>query len=317
MGILETITQGKHFSIEVVPPSRGGGLEELFSVIDGIMPFGPAFTSVTDHPGGIAYEDTDNGPIPVSLRVKPGTLGTCLAIRDRFGVETVPHIVATGTDKFTVEDLLIDLHYAGFRDIFAIRGDERYSSIHPRKSHMHEEGYSSAADLVAHIAALNRGEYSPPAKHGQPTSFRVGVAGYPGKHYAAPNPEADMRQLVNKINAGASFVITQMIFEASQYFDFIKRLQNQYNINIPVIPGIKPIVRLAQAKMIPRCFFIDIPNKLLCDLENARTSEEERKIGLSWTINLVKTLLDGGVPAVHFFTMGKGTATHDVLREIF
>ncbi|MCX7023205.1 MAG: methylenetetrahydrofolate reductase [Spirochaetes bacterium] len=316
MGVLESIAQGKRFSIEVVPPSRGAGLDDLFRVLEGIMPFGPAFASVTDHPGGAAYGDGAAGPVLMPLRAKPGTLGTCLAIRGEFDVETVPHVVAAGTDRFTVEDVLIDLHYAGFRDLFAIRGDERFSALRTARALHSGEGYGCAAELVAHISALNRGEYSPPAAHGHPTAFRVGVAGYPGKHYAAPNPEADLRRLKEKVDAGASYVITQMVFEARQYFDFTRRLR-ALGADVPVIPGLKPLTRAAQASSIPSNFFVDVPEALLRALEDARSPGQERAVGLIWTANLAAELLEGGAPSLHFFTMGKGGVTRDALAAIF
>ncbi len=339
MGVLESLAAGGGFSIEVAPPSRGAGLGELFEALESIMPHGPSFASVTDHPGGAAYADVAGAPLRVPLRGKPGTLGVALAIERNFGVETVPHLVCRGADRFAVEDLLIDLDYAGFRDLFVVRGDERFSPPaaagpggagpggagpgagsgaggHGGHGGGRAEAYGSARDLVSHVASLNRGEYLPPARDGRPTAFRVGVAGYPGKHYAAPNREADLRRLKEKIEAGASYVITQMVFEAGSYFSFVERLRAA-GIEAPVVPGLKPLVRAAQAESIPRSFFVDLPEALLASLEEARGPEAERAAGIAWTARLAEELLAGGAPGLHFFTMGKGGATRAVLDAVY
>lgn len=303
------------FSIEVVPPARGAGLEELFGALEAIMPHRPSFVSVTDHPGGSAWADGAGGPRRVALRGKPGTLGTAVALERAFGVATVPHLVAAEADRFATEDLLIDLHYAGFRDLFVVRGDARFS---PGGGSVQApaEGYASARDLVAHIAALNRGEYLPPAGSGRPTAFRVGVAGYPNKHFASPNLAADLRSLKAKVEAGASFVVTQMVFDAREYADFVARLRAE-GVDVPVIPGIKPLTRAAQAASVPAAFHVDVPEPLLRALEDAPTPEAARLAGVAWTARLAEELLALGAPSLHFFTMGKGAATRAVLDAVY
>lgn len=314
------------FSIEVVPPGRGAGLEDLLAAVEAILPYGPSKVSVTDHPAG----PPDGAPLPgggfarSGPRSKPGTLGTALALQTAFRVRAVPHLVARGADRYAMEDLLIDLHYAGFRELFVVRGDDRfyrdadgaYPPARDRNSSARDRTYSCAADLVAHAAALNRGEYLPPSEPGKPTAFRVGVAGYPEKHFASPNKDADLRRLREKVEAGASYIVTQMVFDTRPYLEFVTALRGT-GIDVPVIPGIKPLTRASQAAAVPRNFFVDVPDGLLRALEEARTPEEERRTGIRAAARLAEDLLSGGAPALHFFTMGRGGAARDVLDAVF
>lgn len=289
------------------------------AAVETISPHNPSFVSVTDHPGGRAWADSAEGPKRVALRTKPGTLGTAVALRDAFDIATVPHIVGGMAERLDVEDLLIDLHYANFRDIFVVMGDDRYApdsvggqAVRKATSH---DGYEHASDIVRHVALLNAGKYMPPAE-GKPTDFTVGVAAYPQKHFAAPNPETDFQHLVEKIQAGAKFVITQMVFEAKPYIELVRRLRN-LGFDLPVLPGVKPIFKASSLDMIPRTFFIDLPQGLVTALREARSPEEERLAGIEWTTRLCGELLDAGAPGLHFFTMGRGAGTGWILDALF
>jgi methylenetetrahydrofolate reductase (NADPH) len=289
------------------------------AAMEAILPHDPSFVSVTDHPGGKAWADSADGPRRVALRTKPGTLGTAVALRDAFGITTVPHIVGGMADRLDVEDLLIDLHYANFHDIFVVMGDDRFApaSMGGKAGGRGAgtDGYEHASDIVEHIAMLNRGQYTPPAE-GKPTDFTVGVAAYPQKHFAAPNPETDFRHLVEKIRAGAKFVITQMVFEAEPYVDLVRRLRD-LGLDIPVLPGIKPLFKASSLDMIPRTFFVDLPQALVKALREARSPEEEKAAGIAWTTKLCGDLLDAGAPGLHFFTMGRGAGTRWILDALF
>ncbi len=343
--VLDALAKGNCLSIEMVPPSRGGDLDALMRAMETIAPHNPSFVSVTDHPRGSAWADSATGPCRVALRTKPGTLGTAVALRDAFDITTVPHIIGRMQRRLDVEDLLIDLHYAGFHDIFAVMGDERYTpealrvpdatkpteglgpadifvsarGPGPANSHaessLSSEGYCHAVDLVAHIMQLNRGEYTPPSE-GRPTHFVVGVAAYPQKHFAAPNLETDIQHLIEKIQAGASFVITQMIFEARPYFELVAKLRKA-GIAVPVLPGIKPLLKASSLETIPRNFFVDIPSVLIAAMSEAKSPAEERAVGIEWMIKLCQELLEGGAPGLHFFTMGKGAGTRAILDALF
>jgi methylenetetrahydrofolate reductase (NADPH) len=348
MAVLESISAGAGASIEVVPPGRGGDLREILGAVELIASHRLAFVSVTDHPAGRAWvegpRDAASGAAkgavpglpprvePVAIRTKPGTLGTAVALREAFGIVTVPHIVAMGADRLSTEDLLIDLHYAGFRDVFAVRGDERFAPwAGPAASARAEggaepagvppsgvapDGYGHASDLVSHIADLNRGAYTPPAEGGAPTAFTVGVAGYPEKHYEAPNLAADLARLKAKVDAGAAYIVTQMVFDAGAYARFVAALRG-LGVTVPVIPGVKPVLRASSIATIPRSFHVDLPEALVSSLEEARSPAGERAAGLAWSVRLCGELLDAGAPLIHFFTMGKGTATREVLDALY
>jgi methylenetetrahydrofolate reductase (NADPH) len=314
---MQSLAEGGRISIEVIPPARGGDIEEIKNAVGLIMPHDPAFVSVTDHPAGSAWADSREGPSRVALRTKPGTLGTAVAIREEFRVPTVPHLVSSGADRLAMEDLLIDLNYAGFRDIFVVRGDERYSppGLRTDACESRPASYAHAGDLVAHVASLNAGRYTPPSE-GRPTSFSVGVAGYPQKHFEAPNLKADLLRLKEKIDAGASFVVTQMVFEARHYAELVRGLA-ELGIDAPVVPGIKPVLRAKSLGSIPRTFFVDLPQGLVDALTEARTPAEERAAGIEWAVRLARDLTDAGAPCLHFFTMGSGAATKAVLDSLF
>lgn len=310
-------------SIEVVPPARGGDIEKIMEAVGLLMPYSPAFVSVTDHPSGRAWAEGAEGPSRVALRTKPGTLGTAVAIRDEFSVQTVPHLVASGADPLAMEDLLIDLHYARFRDLFVVRGDERYAppGLRPASgarpgaaATAGPAGYEHAVDLVRHVMSLNAGKYTPPSE-GRPTAFSVGVAGYAQKHFEAPNLEADILRLKEKVEAGASFVITQMLFEARHYAALVAALED-LGVDVPVIPGIKPVLRASSLASIPKNFYIDLPQGLVSSLSEARSPDEERAAGVKWAADLARDLVDAGAPCLHFFTMGSGAATKAVLDAI-
>jgi methylenetetrahydrofolate reductase (NADPH) len=321
--VLESLAEGGRISIEVVPPARGGDLDEIKAAVGLLMPHRPAFVSVTDHPAGRAWAESSGGPSRVALRTKPGTLGTAVAIREEFRVQTVPHLVAEGADRLAMEDLLIDLHYAGFRDLFVVRGDERYAppalrakqaAGTPRREG-EAEGYAHAVDLVSHVMSLNAGRYTPPSE-GKPTAFRVGVAGYPQKHFESPNLESDVLRLKEKLEAGASFVVTQMVFEARHYAALVRALADQ-GLRAPVVPGIKPVLRASSLASIPRTFFVDLPQGLVSALSEARSPAEERAAGIAWAVRLARDLLDAGAPCLHFFTMGSGAATKAVVDGLY
>jgi len=321
--VMEALAEGGKISIEVVPPSRGGDIEEILRAVELIMPRQPAFVSVTDHPAGRAWAEAEGGPARVALRTKPGTLGTAVALREAFGVRAVPHLVSSGADRLAMEDLLIDLHYAGFRDVFAVRGDERYAppAARPpvpasaRVPPFEARGYAHASDLVSHIASLNRGSYTPPSE-GRPTAFTIGVAGYPQKHFEAPNLEADALRLKEKIEAGASYVLTQMIFEARPYVELVERLRG-LGVDVPVVPGLKPVLRSSTLASIPRTFFIDLPPELVRAMGEARSPAEERAAGVAWTARVAAELVDAGAPCLHFFTMGTGAGTRAVIDALY
>ena len=307
----------RRISIEVVPPSRGGDPDGVIACVEAVAPFDPAFVSVTDHPAGRAWAEKDGKPVAVPIRGKPGTLGLCVAIRERTGASVVPHVVCLGSDRFKAEDQLIDLRYAGFSDVFVVRGDERFTPFAERAPAGNAAGsLPRAVDLVRIVAAMNAGEYLSDGSKGSPAGIAVGVAAYPEKHPSSPNPEADLESLAEKVGAGASWIATQMIFYASRYRSFVERARAA-GIRAPIIPGVKPLVRARSLAGVPGTFFVDVPPELAAALSEARSPAEERLAGIKHAAALVEGLFDAGAPCVHFFTMGKARDAVETLEAVF
>ncbi len=310
----------RRISMEVVPPSRGGDPDGVIACVEALAPFEPAFVSVTDHPAGRAWAERDGTPVAVPIRGKPGTLGLCVAIRERTGATVVPHIVCLGNDRFKAEDQLIDLRYAGFTDVFVVRGDERFApfvSSGPNVSGSGGSGsLSRAVDLVRIVAAMNRGDYLSDGSKGSPAGFSVGVAAYPEKHPSSPNPEADLASLVEKVEAGASWIATQMVFDADRYAVFAESARAA-GIVAPIIPGLKPLVRAKSLAGVPGTFFVDVPRDLVDALTEARSPAAERLAGIRHAAALVGRLYDAGAPCIHFFTMGKARDAVETLEAVF
>jgi len=300
-------------SLEITPPDRGESIDDLFGNIDSLMPMSPEFINVTYHQAYQDYEEKNGSIIRRPRRKKPGTVGICAAIKNRFAVEPVAHLICGGFDRWETEDALIDLHYLGIRNILALRGDPPpgQSLFRPKK-----DGYAFAADLVAQIHNMNRGIYVDNLDEPFPTSFSIGVAGYPEKHVEAANAELDMRRLKEKVAQGADYVVTQMFFTAALYTDFVSRARAA-GITVPIIPGIKPVSTVRQLERIPRTFFVNLPDNLVKGISEARTPKEAFARGTDFVADLAKEILEAGAPGLHLFTMGKGRATRAVLTKIF
>jgi len=315
--VLEALARGpRRVSIELVPPSRGGDPDGAIACVEAVAPFDPAFVSVTDHPAGKAWLDRDGKPVEVPIRGKPGTLGLCVAIRERTGAAVVPHVVCLGSDRFKAEDQLIDLRYAGFKDVFIVRGDERFSPFAGKAGRPGDGLLPRAVDLVRIAAAMNAGDYLSDGSKGSPAGLSIGVAAYPEKHPSSPNPGADLAALVEKVEAGASWIATQMVFYASRYADFAARAKAA-GITAPIIPGVKPLVRAKSLAGVPGTFFVDVPPELAAALTEARSPAEERLAGVRHAAALVGALYDAGAPCGHFFTMGKARDAVETMEAVF
>ena len=300
-------------SIEIVPPDRGTSIDYLFRHVERLMRFEPDFINVTTHQPFTAYEEHEGGIIKVQQNKRPGTVAVCAAIREKFGVETIPHLICGGTNRFDTEDRLIELKYLGFDNIFAVRGDpaggeRRFSPV--------RDGHRYAAGLVRQIDALKKGVYAAGNTSGETSDFCIGVAGYPEKHYESLNMEEDLIHLKEKIDAGAEFIITQMLFDPDIYHSFLQRLR-EAGITVPVIPGVKPVTSLSALMRLPGAFHLDVPAKLVSLLSGARTAEEERDAGLNYTAEMIERLYESGAPCVHIFTMGEGRNTARLLERLY
>ena len=301
------------FSLEITPPDRGKSVDDILSSIETMMPFDPQFINVTYHQPHVVYEEKDGVITRRPRRKKPGTVGICSAIRNRFQVEPVPHLICGSFNRYETEDTLIDLHFLGIENILALRGDPppgqpRYI---PEK-----DGHDYACQLVAQIAQLNRGQYIDELEDPFPTHFCIGVAAYPEKHFESPNLEKDLFYLKKKVDMGAEYIITQMFFDFQQYKIFVEKAR-AIGIQVPIIPGLKPLVSKKQIQSIPSTFHVNIPAELVALIEEARTREQAFNNGVRYLARLAEQLIDYGVPGIHVFSMGQGRAAKAFLETVF
>jgi len=311
MKVTEKIKQGPILSVEILPPERGQNLEEIFLVLDKLLDFPVDFVSVTRHPPETTYLELPDRIIKVPRVKRPGSTGITAALLHKYKIDVIPHVLCYGLNKYELEDMLIDLHLIGVQNVFIIRGE--YENHLPVQN---QDEYRQALELVRHVAALNRGQYLYPCENPQATDFCLGVAGYPEKHPESPNLTEDLKVLKAKVEAGAEFVFTQMVFDFEVYKKFVERAA-AFSINVPIIPGLKPVVSLKTVYSLPRKFSVTIPEELVNRLQEARTPEEEFRVGTEYMANLVEKLLDYGAPGIHVFTMGKGQATRALLEAVY
>ncbi|WP_431611810.1 methylenetetrahydrofolate reductase [NAD(P)H] [Chryseobacterium sp. 'Rf worker isolate 10'] len=304
------------FSLEVVPPQKGIGIEDLYTNIDPLMEFKPPFIDVTTSREEYIYLDKGNGLMERRItRMRPGTLGICAAIQHKYNVDTVPHLLCGGFTKEETEYLLVDCMYLGIDNVMALRGDAM-------KGHQYFEptqgGHPSAMDLVNQINNLGRGKYLHNEEQAcdELNKFCIGVAGYPEKHMEAPSMNYDLKWLKQKVDAGADYIVTQMFFDNKKYIEFVQKAR-EMGITVPIIPGIKPIATKKHLKILPQVFKIDLPEELINEVENAKNNEAVKQIGVEWAIAQCKELLDFGVPVLHFYSMGKSDNIKKVAGELF
>jgi methylenetetrahydrofolate reductase (NADPH) len=293
MKVIDHISKAKStlFSIEILPPLKGQNINSLFETMDELMDFSPAFVDVTYHREEYVFKDAGNGLLEKRVvRKRPGTVGICAAISNRYKVDTVPHIICGGFSKQDTEDALIDLNFVGLENVLVLRGD-------PIKS----EG---------------RFKPEPDLKDVQKTNFCIGVAGYPEKHFEAPNMNSDLRYLKAKVDAGAEYIVTQMFYDNQAFFKFVDDCKAM-GINVPIIPGLKPLASRAQLSVIPHHFHINMPDELVQMVEKAKSEEEVRNIGVEWCIQQSKELMQAGVPVLHYYTMGKAKSTKAIAKAVF
>ncbi|NIW78118.1 MAG: methylenetetrahydrofolate reductase [NAD(P)H] [Calditrichae bacterium] len=314
MHVIDAINNAKEplLSLEITPPNKGTSIDELYQTMDKVMPFNPAFLNVTYHQPQVVYEEKDNVIYRIPKRKKPGTVGICASIANRYDIETVPHFICGGFSKYETEDALIDLHFLGIKNILALRGD---AAVGERHFIPHRDGHRYASELVKQISKMNRGVYLEELEDAHPTNFCIGVAGYPEKHFEAANFEKDLAHLKHKVEQGAHYIITQMFFDFDVYKRFVERAR-KIGITVPILPGVKPLYTLNHLTFIPRYFHVSIPHHMVETMENARTKEKVRKIGIQKSAELCKQLIDYGVPGIHIYTMGRGNSTRDLLQEL-
>lgn len=303
------------FSFEILPPLKGKSIQSIYEGIDPLMEFKPSFIDVTYHREDFIYKNRQDGSlVKVATKKRPGTVAICAAILNRYKVDPVPHLICGGFTKEDTENALIELGFLGIDNVLALRGDTRKSEsfFNPEPN-----GNANALDLIHQIQNMNNGIYlDEELKDAEETSFCVGAAGYPEKHHDAPNMESDLRFLKRKVEMGASFIVTQMFFDNAKYFAFVAKCR-EAGINVPIIPGIKPLASIKQLMTLPKIFHIDIPDELSREVEKCKTNEQAKEIGIEWCVAQCKELIQQKAPVLHFYTMGKSAATHKIASAIF
>jgi len=300
-------------SFEIIPPKRGGSAEEIYRIIEALLDVKPPFIDVTSHAADAYYLERPDGTFERRIkRKRPGTIGLSAAIKYKYNVETVVHLLCRGFTREETEDALIELNYLGIDNVLALRGDEsNYKKAVPSERSVN----NYAVDLVRQIQNMNHGRYLEEILDAHPTNFCIGVGGYPEKHHEAPSLEADVRFLKAKVEAGADYVVTQMFFNNADFFRF-EKLCREMGIAVPIIPGLKLLTRRRHLKSLPQNFLITIPDELVRQVEEAADDREVREIGIAHATRQVEELLNHNVPCIHFYVMQDAAAVKEVLRRV-
>jgi methylenetetrahydrofolate reductase (NADPH) len=302
------------FSFEILPPLKGKSIQSIYEGIDPLMEFKPKFVNVTYHREEFIYKERENGLLEkIAIRKRPGTVGICAAIMNKYDVDAIPHLICGGFSKEETENALIDLQFLGIDNVLALRGDsiKTESSFRP-----HKEGHEFAVDLIHQISDMNKGNYMMDDVQLEPTNFCIGAAGYPEKHFEAMNLETDLLNVKRKVDAGASYIVTQMFFDNSKFFRFVDACRAA-GITVPIIPGVKPVKTLTHISFLPKFFHIDYPVELSNELIKCKDNKAVEQIGIEWGIQQSKELKAHGVPCIHYYTMSNSTSVQKIAREVF
>ena len=308
-------TQETLFSFELLPPLKGHSIERLYAAIDPLMEFNPMNINITYHQHEVEYKSIKHNLVEKKVRRKrPGTVAISAAIKNRYKITVVPHMICGGFTREDTEDALIDLHYLGMKNLLVVRGDPPRGE---KRFIPEEDGHSHAIDLVKQIMNMNRGIYlEEDLVNATPTDFSIGVAGYPEKHQEAPNMKSDLQYLKQKVDAGADYIVTQMFFNNRKYFDFVELCRAE-GIDVPIIPGLKPITFLNDFRLLPQTFSIDLPDELVMELKKCKDTPEARQVGTEWTIMQSKELKSAGVPVLHYYSLGISDNIVAIAKAVF
>ena len=315
MKVIEHIKNAKKtlFSFELLPPLKGKGIQSIFDTIDPLMEFNPPFIDVTYHREDFIYKQRENGLLEkVAYRKRPGTVAICAAIMHRYNVDAVPHLICGGFTKEETENALIELAFLGIDNVLVLRGDSRKAEPNfiPTPG-----GHAFASELLKQVSDLNNGVYMHDEELSTATNFCIGVAGYPEKHFEAPNMKTDMVYLKKKVDLGAEFIVTQMFFDNQKYIDFVK-LCRANGIDVPIIPGLKAITGKKQLINLPKIFNIDIPSDLSEAINQCKTDEDVEQVGTDWLLYQSQELKKFGVPVLHYYTLGRPHIVANVVKQI-
>lgn len=318
MKVTEYFEQAKGetlISFEVLPPLKGGSVKAIFDTLDPLMEFKPPFVDVTYHREDYVYKKRASGYYEkAEIRKRPGTIGICASIMHRYGVDAVPHLICGGFTKEDTENALIDLNFLNVDNVLALRGDARKFE---GKFVPEEGGNEYALDLVKQIEDMNQGKYlDSNIQNGSNTDFCIGVAGYPEKHFEAPNMTFDIEITKKKVEAGAKYIVTQMFFDNQKYFDYVKQCRAA-GIEVPIVPGLKPLTKKYQLNAIPRLFFLDLPPDLTNAMLKAKNAAERTEVGIEWLVAQSKELKKAGVPCLHYYTMGDVETVRRIVEQVY
>lgn len=315
--VIDHIRQAKNtlVSFEVLPPLKGKGINALWEHLDPLMEFKPSFINVTYHRSESMFKRKSDGTFEkVEVRKRPGTVGICAAIMNRYKVDAVAHLICGGFSKQETEDALIDLNFLGVDNVLVLRGDapKNESFFEPEPG-----GHKYAIELLQQVTNMNNAIYiEEDLKNAVKTNFCIGVAGYPEKHFECPNLQTDLLFLKAKVDAGADYVVTQMFYDNKKYFEYVKACRS-VGIEVPIIPGLKPITSKKQLTVIPRTFHVDIPEELSSEIIKCKTDKEVEEIGTEWLLHQSKELKAANVPVLHYYTLGKPGVIAKVVKEVF
>lgn len=304
-----------HFSFEILPPLKGKSIEQLYQTIDPLMEMRPAYINITAHREQVEYKKLPNGLIEERIvRKRPGNVAIAGALQHKYGIPVVPHILCGGFTQSETEYALIELAFLGVRNVLALRGDAlKADGVYQPTPGGHER----TTGLIEQIRRLGRGNYlDPDLENTSPLDFSIGVAGYPEKHYSAPNLQHDLEMLKKKVDAGADYIVTQMFFDNQKFFDFVAACRAM-GIEVPIVPGIKPLAVKSQIERLPQIFYIDIPEALAAEVRRARDDNQVYQIGVEWAVAQSRELKAAGVPSIHYYTMGKATNVYQIAKQVF
>jgi len=307
--------KGPLFTFELLPPLKGHSIDRIYTAIDRLVEFEPAYINFTSHRNEITYKERPDGLLERKVtRLRPGTIALAAAVKYKYNITVVPHVLCGGFSKEETENVLIEMNFLGIDDVLALRGDPQRGS---RTFIPEKEGHTHTFQLVKQIMDMNNGRYLEDSLvDSAPTHFCVGVAAYPEKHFEAPNKVTDMENLKYKVDAGASYIVTQMFFDNCRFFRFRDECK-KIGINVPVIAGLKPISALNDIKLLPQTFHIDVPNELFKSVKKCTTDQEAREVGIEWATMQSKELIKEGVPGIHYYTLGRSDNIARIVKASF
>lgn len=317
MKVTDIIQNSKQtvFSFELLPPLKGNDISKIYRTIESLLEFNPKYINITTHRDEIQFREKKDGTIEKRVvRKRPGTVAIAAAIQYKYGIPVVPHLLCGGYSRSETEHVLIDLNFLGITNVLALRGDgpKGEAVFKPEP-----EGHAYAVELVEQVVRLRQGKYlDPELKNSAALDFCVGVAGYPEKHAEAPNPETDLLNLKQKVDAGADYVVTQMFFDNQVFFDFVSRCRTA-GIMVPIIPGIKPISQCNQFTVLPKIFNVNLPTDLANALKACRNDDQAKQVGTEWAIAQARELIAAGVPSLHIYTYGISDNVKEIAEAVF